>query len=114
MDLHTHSPYSLLRYGLIRSYPSLNRNISTEVAIMGCGITGALVAWQLHQKGIDCIAVDKRHVGTGSTAASTSLIQYELDKPLHQLVSLVGFQRAVRAYQLCREAIPALQQVCRQ
>ena len=114
MDLRTHYPYSLLRYGLIRSYPSLNRNRKTEVAIIGCGITGALVAWQLHQEGIDCIVVDKRHVATGSTAASTSLIQYEIDTPLHRLKEMVGYHKAVRAYQLSREAINGLKEVCKQ
>src|SRR5688572_15184024 len=114
MDLRTHYPYSLLRYGLISSYPSLKRNRKTEVVIIGAGITGALVAWQLFQKGIDCLVVDKRHVATGSTAASTSLIQYEIDVPLHQLVKKVGYKNAVRSYELCREAIAGLKEICRQ
>ena len=114
MDLRSHYPYSLLRYGLIKSYPSLKKNRKTEVTIIGAGITGALVAWQLQKRGIDCIVVDKRHVATGSTAASTSLIQYEIDVPLHRLIKQVGFKNAIRSYQICKEAITGLREICRE
>jgi hypothetical protein len=33
------------------SYPSLQWDISTEVVIIGAGISGALVAWKLCQAG---------------------------------------------------------------
>lgn len=112
MDLRTHYPYSLLRYGLIQSYPSLNRNEKTEVAIIGAGITGALMAYHLQKAGMDCIVVDKRHIAMGSTAASTSLIQYEIDTPLHRLVKMAGHTHAVRAYELCRQAIYKLKEIC--
>lgn len=112
MDLRTHYPYSLLRHGLVNSYPSLNKNLKTDVAIIGAGITGALMAWELQKKGIDCAVFDKRHVGMGSTAASTSLIQYEIDTPLHKLAVLVGYKHAVRSYERCRKAIDDLKQLC--
>lgn len=112
MDLRTHYPYSLLRYGLIQSYPSLNRNEKTDIAIIGAGITGALMAYHLQKAGLACIVVDKRHIAMGSTAASTSLIQYEIDTPLHRLIKIVGNKNAVRAYELCRQAIYSLQKIC--
>jgi len=112
MDLRTHYPYSLLRYGLIHSYPSLQKNIKTDVAIIGAGISGALMAWHLHKNGIHCVVTDKRHVGMGSTAASTSLIQYEIDTPLHVLADMVGYTKAVRSYELCLDAINELEKIC--
>jgi glycine/D-amino acid oxidase-like deaminating enzyme len=112
MDLRTHYPYSLLRYGLIRSYPSLDRDLTTDVAVIGAGITGAMVAYHLQKKGISCVVVDRRHVAMGSTAASTSLIQYEIDTPLYRLAGMVGFPAAVRAYQRCLQAINDLKQLC--
>lgn len=108
MKLHTPYPYSLLQHGLPQSYPSLSHNLRTEVAVMGAGITGALVAWYLTQAGVPCVVVDKRHVATGSTAASTSLIQYEIDTPLHQLAQRIGYTAALKSYRLCLEAIEEL------
>ncbi len=90
MDLHTTFPYPIFQHGGLSSYPSLDKNINTDIVIIGAGITGALVAWYLTQAGMKCVVVDKRHVATGSTAASTSLIQYEIDVPLHQLIKKLG------------------------
>jgi glycine/D-amino acid oxidase-like deaminating enzyme len=113
MDLRTHYPFSLLRHGLMQSYSSLKRNISTDVAIIGAGITGALTGLQLTEQGIPCVLVDKRHAGMGSTAASTSLIQYEIDTPLHRLIEMVGLSNAVRSYELSRQAVFDLEKICR-
>jgi glycine/D-amino acid oxidase-like deaminating enzyme len=114
MNLYSASPYWLLRHGIINSYPSLNRDINTEIAVIGAGISGALVASQLCQAGFKVVVVDRRHVGTGSTAASTALLQYEIDKPLHQLIKLVGEKNAIKSYRLCRKAITDIEKICHQ
>jgi Glycine/D-amino acid oxidases (deaminating) len=111
MDLHTYYPYSLMRYGFIHSYPSLKENIQTDVAIIGAGISGALAAYYLNQAGVQCTLFDKGHVAMGSTAASTSLIQYEIDVPLYKLIKLRGEKTAIRSYLLCRDAIYELKKI---
>ncbi|MFI5131046.1 MAG: NAD(P)/FAD-dependent oxidoreductase [Chitinophagales bacterium] len=108
MDLRTDYPYWLLRHGIIRSYPSLDHHVTTDIAIMGGGISGALAAWYLVHAGFSVIVVDRRHIAMGSTAASTSLLQYEIDIPLHDLIKKVGEKKAVRSYILCRDAIRTL------
>src|SRR5689334_12440586 len=100
MDLRSDLPFPLLRNGIIRSYPSLQRNIHTDVLIMGGGISGALTARQLVNSGQKIVLVDRRHIGMGSTAASTSLLQYEIDVPLHLLMEKIGERNAVRSYLL--------------
>lgn len=112
MDLRSPYPFWLLRHGIIHSYPSLQDEIKTEVAIIGAGISGALVAHSLLQAGFEVAMIDRRHAGMGSTAASTSLLQYELDTPLHQLAKKVGLYQAVEAYQLCRQSIYDLERIC--
>ncbi|MGZ5220888.1 MAG: NAD(P)/FAD-dependent oxidoreductase, partial [Chitinophagaceae bacterium] len=114
MNLRSPYPYWLLRHGIINSYPSLTADLKTEIAIMGAGISGALVANKLCQDGYKVVIVDRRHAGMGSTAASTSLLQYEIDKPLHQLIDLVGEKKAVKSYLLCRQAILDIKEICEQ
>jgi glycine/D-amino acid oxidase-like deaminating enzyme len=80
---------------------------------MGAGISGALVAWQLCRAGHEVTVVDRRHAGLGSTAASTSLLQYEIDIPLNKLKEKIGESKAIRSYLLCRDAIYKLQDICR-
>jgi len=108
MELVAGYPYSLIKNGLPYQYPKLLENARCEAAIIGGGISGALTAYHLINAGIDCILVDGRTIGLGSTCASTSLLQYELDIPLHQLKKLVGDHQAVRSYQLCGEAVDKL------
>jgi glycine/D-amino acid oxidase-like deaminating enzyme len=108
MNLKAGYPFSLIKNGLVASYPKLEKNIRTDVVIMGGGISGALVAHHLSQKNISCVIVDARSIGLGSSCASTSLLQYEIDTPLHKLSELIGEKEAARAYWLCREAIDKL------
>ena len=114
MDLRTATPYWLLKSGLAFEYPSLPENRQADYAIIGGGITGALVAWHLAQAGISVVLLDRRHIGMGSTCASTSMLQYEIDTPLSELVQLVGETHAARSYWLCAGAIDQLGDICKQ
>jgi glycine/D-amino acid oxidase-like deaminating enzyme len=108
MKLKSGFPYPLVRNGLLFDYPKLEKNTRTDVLILGGGISGALMAHSLADAGIDCMVIDARSIGLGSTCASTSLLQYEIDTPLHVLTSKMGTGAALRVYRLCADAIPAL------
>ena len=113
MDLRSSYPYWLLRHGIINTYPPLTENIKTDVVIMGGGITGALMAWHLCQAGIEAVVVDKRHIGMGSTAASTAMLQYEIDVPLYKLEKIVGEKNAAQSYLLCYQSVLDLKDICK-
>lgn len=89
--------------------PTLQGAYSCEVAILGGGVTGALIADRLIQAGVDTALVDMRELGTGSTAASTGLLQYEIDTPLSELVDKVGEKHAVAAYRRGLSAIDEIE-----
>ena len=108
MKLSSGYPFNLIKNGLLFSYPKLEKDIKTDVLVLGGGISGALAAHYLIQEGIDCTLVDARTIGLGSTCASTSLLQYEIDTPLHQLIKMVGEKNAVRSYKLGTLAIARL------
>ena len=108
MDLRTEYPYWLLDKGILSVYPSLQDDLTTEVAIIGGGVSGALIAWQLCKAGLSCALIERRHIGMGSTAATTGLLQYETDTSLVELAALVGPSNAADAYLLCSEAIDQL------
>ena len=108
MELVAGYPFWLIKNGLLYSYPKLLENKKCDAIIIGGGISGALTAWHLIKAGIECILVDGRTIGLGSTCASTSLLQYELDNPLHKLKKNIGEYNAVRAYELCSDAVDKL------
>ena len=90
MTLKAGYPFSLIKDGLPFTFPKLDHDIEAEVVIIGAGISGALVRYYLVNAGIDCITIDARTIGLGSTCASTSLLQYEIDVPLHELSDMIG------------------------
>ena len=94
---------------LEREFNPLDRDITCDVAIIGGGISGALVAYYLTRAGIESILVDRRHVGHGSTSASTGLLQYEIDTPLVHLAKLIGKDRAIAAYRASLDAMLAFE-----
>ncbi|HEX3149752.1 MAG TPA: FAD-dependent oxidoreductase [Gemmataceae bacterium] len=114
MDLRSGAAYWRLKSGLLASYSSLHANKACDVVVVGAGITGALVADALVQEGLGVVVLDRRDVASGSTAASTSLLQAAVDTELSLLIAKVGEHVAVRTYQLGFEAIERVRQLTRE
>jgi glycine/D-amino acid oxidase-like deaminating enzyme len=91
----------------IPHYP-LERNIKTDVLIIGAGITGAMLADGLAEAGLKVAIADKRGPAKGSTTASTALVQHEIDTPLIRLARKIGKADAIRAWRRSRLAVDAI------
>ena len=105
MKLRSKETYWLLKNGIINSYPSLHKDITCDILIVGGGITGSLIAYQFAQEGYKTVLLDKRDISTGSTSATTALLQYEIDEPLNSLIKKVGLAAAIDTY---REGVNAI------
>lgn len=86
-------------------HPTLRKNVRCDVAVIGAGVTGALVAHELVERGLRVVVLDKRAAGAGSTSASTALLLYETDDSLADLAKKHGLPAAVRTYRAGRRAI---------
>lgn len=111
MDLHSGTSYWLLLHGLRTVVPPLAGKLSCDVAVIGSGITGALLAWTLARDGLRVVVVDRRDLAQGSTAASTALLQYDLDVPLHKLERLIDPEHARRGFRVGLDAIDLLERI---
>ncbi|WP_425613412.1 NAD(P)/FAD-dependent oxidoreductase [Anatilimnocola sp. NA78] len=113
MKLRTGKPYWIAAAQPEPAIPStpLTGDTRCSLLVLGGGITGALVAYRLVQQGVDVLLIDERDFGQGSTAASTGLLQYEVDTPLQELIERVGEANAVRAYQRGLTAIDEIEQL---
>ncbi len=85
MQLTSGSPFWLTQHGLPAPYPTLDQDIECDVAVLGAGVSGALVSDALAATGLRVVVLDKHYPGTGSTSASTALLQFELDVSLREL-----------------------------
>lgn len=114
MKLKSSEPFWLVKNGLLNTYPSLRQNATTDILIVGAGITGSLIAHQCMADGYQTMLIDKREIANGSTSATTSMLQYEIDTPLYKLIREIGEQGAVSAYRACYDAIDKLGRIARQ
>ncbi|MWB92879.1 FAD-dependent oxidoreductase [Flavobacterium sp. GA093] len=105
MKLRSTETFWPLKNALEKSYPSLESDLTTPILIIGGGITGALIAYKLITNGYKVILTDRRDICNGSTAASTALLQYEIDVALHELIKIRGLECAVDSYNNGKKAI---------
>ena len=89
-------------------YTPLQESLSADVVVIGGGITGALVAEHLTARGLSVCLIDREEPGLGSTAASTAMLQWEIDTPLSELSLFYGFERAAAIYRRSAVAVSGL------
>jgi glycine/D-amino acid oxidase-like deaminating enzyme/nitrite reductase/ring-hydroxylating ferredoxin subunit len=83
--------------------PALKNDISTEVAVIGGGLAGVLIACFLQQRGIPVVVLECRKTGGGITKNTTAKITSQHSLIYKKLITYKGEQRAweyARANQL--------------
>ncbi|MBB5223293.1 glycine/D-amino acid oxidase-like deaminating enzyme [Amaricoccus macauensis] len=108
LDLRTGRPvWSAYRAPRVPT-AALTRDVRTDVLVVGMGISGAMIADALTEAGHAVMAIDRRGPMLGSTAATTALVQFELDTPLVKLAAMIGKDAAERAWRRSRLAVANL------
>ncbi|UYB54197.1 FAD-binding oxidoreductase [Xanthomonas sp. AM6] len=113
MDLKSGYPFWSVRNGLMQAFPQLRSDLRCDVAVVGGGITAALIADELLAHGHDVAVLEQRDIGWGSTAASTALLQYEIDTHMLDLAKRYGEDAAALAYTSCAQALERLRSLVR-
>jgi glycine/D-amino acid oxidase-like deaminating enzyme len=91
-----------------RRYPVLSGQHDTAVAVVGGGITGALIAHAFSSAGIATTVLEGALVGRGSTAASSALLLKEPDLELTELTERYGFPSSRRIWELSHQSVDQL------
>ncbi len=81
---------------------------TADIAIVGAGIMGAMVAESLTAAGYGVALLDRREPVTGSTAASTALVMWAADVPLTQLGDRYGAAGAASRWLAVHRAVKDL------
>lgn len=88
-----------------KNFKQLENDISTDVLIIGGGITGILTAYSLHQKGINYILVEKERICRGVTHNTTAKITSQHNLIYQDLLSQYGAEKAKMYYDINQKAI---------
>src|SRR5690606_9812085 len=109
MDLKSGYPFWAVKNGLMQAFPPLQQDLRCQVLVIGGGISGALIADELARNGgHEVVVIEQRDIGWGSTAASTAMLQFEIDTPMVELAQRYGEDHAAAAYLGCAAAIDEL------
>lgn len=77
------------------SYPRLRGQLTTDVVIVGGGLTGCACALSFAAAGFDVALIEADRVGAGATAGSIGLVREDFDASFHETVAAYG-KRAAR------------------
>ncbi|WP_116187837.1 NAD(P)/FAD-dependent oxidoreductase [Paenibacillus taihuensis] len=89
-------------------YPQLAEAITTDVAIIGGGMSGAICGYILSRSGLTTALFERGQIGSGSSLANTGLLQYCNDIMLCDLADQIGEGAAVQFYKGCKQAVEQL------
>jgi glycine/D-amino acid oxidase-like deaminating enzyme len=92
----------------------VSASFACDVLVVGAGITGAMVAESFTRRGHEVVVIDRETPGHGSTGASTAMLLWEIDRPLHELTQAYGFERAARCYRASLRAVQGLLSLTRE
>ncbi len=92
-------------------YSPLDRDIKTDVVIIGAGISGLSVAYILAKAGYDITVIDDGFVGSGETGRTTAHIVNALDDRYAEIEKRLGEKDAVLAAASHSSAIDFIEKV---
>ncbi|GAA0066916.1 MAG: FAD-dependent oxidoreductase [Clostridium perfringens] len=77
-----------------RKREALNKDIKTDVLVIGAGIAGILTAYMLKQKGREVIVIDASEIASGNTKNTTAKITSQHDLIYSKLITEFGEEKA--------------------
>lgn len=110
MDLHKGETF-WHQTGKEAEYLTMVKDDKADVVIIGGGMTGALLAYELLKDYYDIVLLDKDVPGYGSSDGNTGIIQYNSDDSLYEMIEKHGEQRAVDFYRMSIEGIQLIHKI---
>lgn len=92
-------------------YTALNEDANADVCIIGAGIAGLSVAYQLARNGRAVIVLDDGPVGDGETARTTAHLSNEIDDSYLEIERLHGPRGAQLAFESHTAAINEIERI---
>jgi glycine/D-amino acid oxidase-like deaminating enzyme/nitrite reductase/ring-hydroxylating ferredoxin subunit len=91
----------------------LHEDLETDVCVVGAGIAGMSVAYELGREGREVVVIDDNAIGGGETAQTTAHLASALDDRYFTLEQLHGRDGARRAYESHDAAIARIEEIVR-
>lgn len=97
----------------IKRFSRLDRDINTDVLIIGGGMAGILTAYFLHQNGVKYVLAEKNRICSGTTQNTTAKITFQHGLIYHKLLKNCGKENARKYLQANKIAFEKYALMCR-
>lgn len=94
-------------------FPKLDKDIKTDVLIIGGGIAGILTAYFLHQNGVKYVLVEKDRICSGTTQNTTAKITFQHGLIYQKILKSDGIVAAQKYLNANRSAFDKYAEMCR-
>ena len=75
-----------------KAYPKLNENLSCDVLIIGAGLMGLSMAYEMLPYTNDIVIIDQNHIFQNTTSSTTAKITYQHGYIYHGLINEKGLE----------------------
>ena len=97
----------------VSSRPKLNEHLTTDVCVIGAGISGLSVAYNLTKAGKKVVVLDLDQVGSGMSGRTTAHLAFELDDRYAMLEKAMGEKNARLAAESHMAAVNRIEEIVR-
>ncbi len=93
------------------NFPELNEDIKTDVVIVGGGLAGVLCLKELTDRGVDCVLLEAKSIGSGITKNTTAKITFQHGLIYDKLLKSIGTEKAYKYLAVNRYAIEKIRKM---
>ena len=86
-------------------FPTLQGDIKTDVVIVGGGLAGVLCLKELTDRGVDCVLLEAKSIGSGITKNTTAKITLQHGIIYDKLIKTEGTEKAQQYLTANKEAV---------
>ena len=94
--------------------PPLTTTVDADVVVVGAGIAGLSIAYELARLGRQVVVLDRGRSGLGQSARTTGHLAWQLDDYYHELRRERGVDDALAYYTRVTAAIDRIEQIARE
>lgn len=93
-------------------YPWMSEDEFCEICVIGGGITGALCALSIAEKGHSVVLITANEIGFGATACASPAVEADMGRTLTDLERITSIDAALDLYSMGCEALDELENLC--
>src|SRR3989344_6740941 len=96
------------------TYPTISKDTTSDVVIIGAGLTGILSAYQLAKAGKSVVILEKNSIADGATHLTTAFLTEIIDTDLAKLIDTFGIEISKNIIEAHAKAIELIETIVKE